>query len=133
GAVIETAPLPSIAGVENQLFYLFKNLISNAIKFQPEGNQPLIRIWAERDDALLRVHVTDNGLGIAPEFHKKIFEMFRRLHNRETFEGTGMGLAICKKIMEKHGGKITVESMPGQGTTFTCWFPAALSTAPETK
>jgi signal transduction histidine kinase len=128
GAVIEAGVLPGIAGAENQLFYLFKNLISNAIKFQPKGNVPLISIKAETEGPFVKISVSDNGLGIAAEHHKKIFEMFRRLHSREAYEGTGMGLSICKKIMEKHGGKITVESAPGNGSTFTCWFPAVLST-----
>jgi PAS domain S-box-containing protein len=128
-AVIEADPLPSILGAENQLFYLFKNLISNAIKFQAKGSQPVIRIRAEREGAFLKMTIADNGLGIAREYHKKIFEMFRRLHSRDEYEGTGMGLAICKKIMEKHGGKITVESEAGKGTSFICWFPAGLSTA----
>ncbi|WP_121352200.1 PAS domain-containing protein [Flavisolibacter nicotianae] len=128
GAVIEIAPLPSIAGSESQLFYLFKNLISNAIKFQADGQEPLVQIGAEREGAFLKIFIRDNGIGIAGEHHKKIFEMFRRLHNRDQYEGTGMGLAICKKIMEKHGGKITLESEPEKGSTFVCWFPDVSST-----
>jgi PAS domain S-box-containing protein len=123
GAVIEAEPLPTITGAENLLFYLFKNLISNGIKFQPAGNRPHIRIHSEKEGSYTKVSFTDNGIGIPEGFHKKIFEMFRRLHGRTEYEGTGMGLAICKKIMEKHGGKITVESGEGKGTTFTCWFP----------
>ncbi len=123
GAVIEAEPLPNIIGAENQLFYLLKNLIGNAIKFQPEERIPHIGLRSEREKGYLKIFVSDNGIGIAEEHHKKIFEMFRRLHGRGEYGGTGMGLAICKKIMEKHGGKITVESTEGSGATFTCWFP----------
>lgn len=129
GATIEVGSLPAILGMENQLFYLFKNLISNGVKFQEKGNVPLIRIAALQEDGYQKITVSDNGIGIEPDYHKKIFEIFRRLHSRTEYEGTGMGLSICKKIMEKHGGKITVESSPGKGTVFTCWFPLSLSTS----
>jgi PAS domain S-box-containing protein len=129
GASIETGPLPTVLGRENQLFYLFKNLISNGVKFQEKGSVPTIRIEAVKEDGYHKISVRDNGIGIHPDYHKKIFEIFRRLHNRTEYEGTGMGLAICKKIMEKHSGKITVDSTVGKGTAFTCWFPVALSTS----
>lgn len=129
GATIEVGSLPAILGMENQLFYLFKNLISNGVKFQEKGNVPLIQIAALQEDGYQKITVSDNGIGIEPDYHKKIFEIFRRLHSRTEYEGTGMGLSICKKIMEKHGGKITVESSPGKGTVFTCWFPLSLSTS----
>lgn len=129
-SVIEAGPLPFLTGAVNQLFFLFKNLLDNALKFQPPGNRPHVRIHAENDGNFFKLSFTDNGLGIAKEHYKKIFEMFRRLQNREEYEGTGMGLAICKKIMEKHGGSISVDSEPGKGTTFTCWFPAVLSADP---
>ncbi|MDQ3278520.1 MAG: ATP-binding protein, partial [Bacteroidota bacterium] len=128
-ASIEADTLPSILGAENQLFYLLKNLISNGIKFQEKGHTPRIIVHANREENFLKIAVSDNGIGIAPEYHKRIFEIFRRLHGRTEYEGTGMGLAICKKIMEKHGGKITVASTEGKGSTFTCWFPALLSTS----
>lgn len=128
GAVIEAEPLPQILGMENPLFYLFTNLVSNGLKFQEEGAKPHIVIKTEKEAQFLKISVTDNGIGIAPEYHKRIFEMFRRLHGRTEYEGTGMGLAICKKIMEKHGGTITVESEAGKGATFTCWFPSSLFT-----
>jgi signal transduction histidine kinase len=111
-------------GVHNQLVYLFKNLISNSIKFQPPGNTPRIEINASVSGNFLKLSFTDNGIGFAPEYSKKIFQMFRRLHGKTEFEGTGMGLSICKRIMEKHGGSITAEGEVGKGARFTCWFPA---------
>ena len=126
GATIEAGQLPLLLGVENQLFYLFKNLVDNGVKFQEAGAEPHIRIQSEKEGAYLKIAVRDNGIGIHPDYHKKIFEIFRRLHGRTEYEGTGMGLAICKKIMEKHGGKITVDSNEGEGATFTCWFPLDL-------
>ena len=129
GAVIEAGPLPTILGSASQLFYLLTNLVSNGLKFQEENHPPCVQVRALREDTFLKIAVSDNGIGIAPEYHKRIFDIFRRLHSRTEYEGTGIGLTICKKIMEKHGGKITVESAVGQGATFTCWFPLALSTS----
>jgi light-regulated signal transduction histidine kinase (bacteriophytochrome) len=103
--------------------YLFKNILSNSIKFQHPDNKPVIHIQASHLDTLIKVTFRDNGIGFAPEYGKRIFQMFRRLHGRHEYEGTGMGLAICKRIMEKHSGNITAESENGKGATFTCWFP----------
>lgn len=122
GAEIIAAPLPTVKGVENHLVYLFKNLLSNSIKFQKPDNKPVIRIAASEMEGFVKLTITDNGIGFAPEYNKRIFQMFRRLHGKSEFEGTGMGLAICKRIMEKHGGNITAEGEPGKGATFTCWF-----------
>jgi signal transduction histidine kinase/ligand-binding sensor domain-containing protein len=97
---------------------IFQNLIVNALKYQPAGNLPKIEIgWSQGIDCL-RFYVRDNGIGIPPGYEHKIFEMFQRLHNRGDFVGSGMGLAICKKIIEKNGGKIWYESVQEQGTTF---------------
>jgi PAS domain S-box-containing protein len=123
-AAIVANSLPTVMGVHNQLVYLFKNLISNSIKFQPPGNTPRIEINASVSGNFLKLSFTDNGIGFAPEYSKKIFQMFRRLHGKTEFEGTGMGLSICKRIMEKHGGSITAEGEVGKGARFTCWFPA---------
>lgn len=125
-AILDISPLPTILGVANHFRHLFKNLVSNGIKFQHAGAVPKVTISAGKEASYLKVSIADNGIGIAPEYHKRIFEIFRRLHNRTDYEGTGMGLAICKKIMEKHGGKITVESKEDEGATFVCWFPLAL-------
>lgn len=126
-AQIEAEPLPAITGAENLLFSLFSNLLGNAIKFRSKEASPKIVISSK--EAMqegrkgLAVSFTDNGIGFTPDHSKKIFQIFQRLHNRDEYEGTGMGLAICKKIMEKHNGTITAESKPGEGSTFTCWFP----------
>lgn len=123
GTQIIAADLPTIKGVENHLVYLFKNLFSNSMKFQPQGNKPVIHIEASRIDSLVKLTFTDNGIGFSPEYNKRIFQMFRRLHGKHEYEGTGMGLAICKRIMEKHGGNIIADGEAGKRATFTCWFP----------
>jgi len=123
GTEIIAAGLPTIKGVENHLVYLFKNLFSNSIKFQTPGNKPVIHIKASRLDSLLKLTFTDNGIGFSPEYNKRIFQMFRRLHGKHEYEGTGMGLAICKRIMDRHGGNITADGEAGKWATFTCWFP----------
>ena len=134
-AQINTTPLPTIKGIPAQLKYLFRNLISNSLKFQSDGNIPKITIETklvtgeeagakELSDSFMCVTFNDNGIGFDEMYKKKIFEMFQRLHNHKDYPGTGMGLAICRKVMENHGGYITVDSTPGQGTTFCCFFPA---------
>jgi light-regulated signal transduction histidine kinase (bacteriophytochrome) len=103
----------------SQLTQLFQDLIGNAIKYQAKG-VPRIHVAALREGAgQWRFTVRDNGLGIDPQYFEKIFGMFQRLHRREDFAGTGIGLAICKKIVERHGGTIRVESRPGEGSTFS--------------
>lgn len=124
GARIQAPPLPSVTGVESQLVYLFKNILSNSLKFQPPGNTPVVSIQSATDDGRIRISFTDNGIGFSPEYRTKIFQMFRRLHGRTEYEGTGMGLAICRRIMQKHGGSINATSEPGKGATLTCFFPA---------
>jgi light-regulated signal transduction histidine kinase (bacteriophytochrome) len=97
---------------------LFQNLIGNGIKFCA-GRPPEIQVGAVREGAgLWRISVQDNGIGIEPKHFDKIFGIFQRLHTREQYAGTGIGLAICKKIIERHGGRIWLESTPGTGTTF---------------
>ncbi len=129
GAVIEKDELPTINGDDHQLYYLFKNLISNSIKFQPKENKPVVTISAEhlqtaaQAGRFVRVSVHDNGIGFRQEYGQKIFNLFQRLHSRDDFEGTGIGLTICKKIMEKHGGYIVAESEPRKGAAFHCYFP----------
>jgi light-regulated signal transduction histidine kinase (bacteriophytochrome) len=122
GAQIECGALPVVMGDPDQLTQLFQNLVANAIKFR--GNlPPEIHIHAKREDGFWRFAVRDNGIGISPEYFERIFVMFQRLHSRSTYPGTGMGLAICKKIVERHGGRIWVESAPQQGTTFLFTLP----------
>jgi PAS domain S-box-containing protein len=119
GAVVTHGPLPPICADQTQLIQLFQNLLGNAIKYRrPEA--PLIHISAIPDGELRWMFsVRDNGLGIDPKYFEKIFGMFQRLHKREEFDGTGIGLAICKKIVERHGGNISVDSQPGHGSTFS--------------
>jgi PAS domain S-box-containing protein len=112
-------PLPGVLADEMQLTQLFQNLIGNSIKYQSPGSVPRVHISAARNgDGKWMFSVKDNGLGIEPEYFEKIFGMFQRLHKREEFAGTGIGLAICKKIAERHGTVILVESQLGHGATF---------------
>ncbi len=118
GALVTHDPLPDVVADDMQLIQLFQNLIGNAIKYQSSGI-PKVHISAARNGGKRwTFSVKDNGLGIDPQYFEKIFGMFQRLHKREEFAGTGIGLAICKKIVERHGGSISVESQPGQGSTF---------------
>lgn len=123
-AVILKDPLPVVMGDGLLLSQLFQNLISNAIKFR-STDRPRIEITAAPQKKEWIFKVKDNGIGIAPEFHERIFIIFQRLHGRAEFPGTGIGLAICKKVVELHGGRIWVESNPGQGSTFFFTLPAA--------
>ena len=119
GALVTHDPLPAVLADEIQLTQLFQNLVGNAIKYQSPGI-PRVHVSATRNDGKKWIFsVKDNGLGIAPEYFDRIFGMFQRLHKREEFAGTGIGLAICKKIVERHGGNISVESEPGKGSTFS--------------
>jgi light-regulated signal transduction histidine kinase (bacteriophytochrome) len=118
-AEVTHGPLPEVMGDPTQLLQVFQNLIGNALKFHGEA-PPRVRIEAEPLEGLWRFTVRDQGIGIAPEYHQRIFVLFQRLHGRSEYPGTGIGLAICKKIVERHGGTIGVESQPGAGSTF--WF-----------
>jgi len=109
--------LPTVIGDEGQLVRLFQNLIGNALKFR-QDEAPQVHITAQRRNNIVTFSIKDNGIGIDPQHSQSIFEIFRRLHTREEYPGTGMGLAICKKIVERHGGHISVQSKPGQGSTF---------------
>jgi PAS domain S-box-containing protein len=117
-AVVTHDPLPIVLADEMQLTQLFQNLVGNAIKYQKPG-VPRVHVSAARNGGKQwDFAVKDNGLGIDPQYFERIFGMFQRLHKRDEFAGTGIGLAICKKIVERHGGGISVESQPGQGSTF---------------
>ena len=116
-AQIEAKTLPIVLGDDGQLFQLFQNLISNAIKFHG-ADRPWVEISAVHKHSDWIFSIRDNGIGIDPEFFERIFAIFQRLHERGAYEGSGIGLAISKKIVERHGGKIWVESQPGQGTVF---------------
>jgi PAS domain S-box-containing protein len=119
GAQVTHDHLPSVMADDMQLVQLFQNLIGNAIKYQTPGNIPQVHISAAKNGGKkYKFSVHDNGLGIDPIYFDKIFVMFQRLHKRDEYAGTGIGLAICKKIVERHGGTISVESQPGQGSNF---------------
>jgi light-regulated signal transduction histidine kinase (bacteriophytochrome) len=118
-AEITTDALPTVLGDAQQLRQLYQNLVANALKFNREA-VPRVHLGAERRPDGWRLHVTDNGIGLDPAYKDKIFEVFKRLYGRDEYEGTGIGLAICKKIVERHGGEIGVESRLGEGATF--WF-----------
>ena len=117
GAGVTHDPLPRVMADETQLIQLFQNLLGNAIKFRDE-KQPRIHVSAKEDSNECLFSVSDNGIGINPEYFDRIFVIFQRLHGREEYPGTGVGLSVCKRIVERHGGRIWVESQPGEGSTF---------------
>ncbi|NNJ10200.1 PAS domain S-box protein [Chloroflexales bacterium ZM16-3] len=117
GAVVTHSELPTLLGDATQLSQLFQNLIGNALKFRG-ADSPLIHVAAERRDGEWHFSVHDNGIGIESAYFERIFVIFQRLHTRDEYPGTGIGLAICKKIVSRHGGQIWIESNPGEGTTF---------------
>jgi len=135
GATITAGPLPVVCGDRGQIYQLLQNLLANAIKFRA-AVPPIIHVSAalrpvERtqggsgDGSHWLFAVRDNGIGIEPQYNKRIFVIFQRLHSRTRYSGTGIGLAICKKIVERHGGQIWVESVPGYGSTFYFTLPGA--------
>lgn len=125
GADVDSAALPEVQGDPVRLAQLFRQLLANALTYRAEGALPQIRIRAEEAGDHWRIAVADNGIGIDPRHQERIFEVFQRLHSREEYPGIGMGLAICKKIVESHGGRLWVESTPGEGATFFFTLPQA--------
>jgi PAS domain S-box-containing protein len=121
GTISVPETLPPVNGDSSQLHQLLQNLIANGLKFRRQGVTPQITVSARRvPKKMLHVEVQDNGIGIEEKYHEQIFTMFKRLHSREEYEGTGIGLAVCKKIVNRHGGEIGVQSNSGEGSTF--WF-----------
>jgi signal transduction histidine kinase len=119
GATVEADPLPSVMAHPGHLAIVFQNLISNALKYHAPERPPVIHAGAVRREGRWLFSVADNGIGIEPRYHERIFKMFQRLHGRDEYEGTGIGLALVKRIVELNGGSIWVESTPGRGSTFT--------------
>jgi PAS domain S-box-containing protein len=126
---VEAADLPVLFGDRGQLAQLFQNLIGNGLKFQKPGESPLVKVSSEAvilsdgSGAAWRITVEDNGIGFDEKYRERIFQIFQRLHGRSEYEGTGIGLAICRKIVERHGGVIAAHSSPGAGAKFVITLP----------
>ncbi|UBV44277.1 GAF domain-containing protein (plasmid) [Deinococcus taeanensis] len=125
GGQVTSGRLPTVAGSPFQLGQLFQNLIGNALKFHAPGVAPRVHLQATEEEGAWHFTVQDNGIGMEAGHLERIFVMFQRLHTREEYAGTGLGLAICQKVVERHGGRIWVESRPGEGSTFHFTLPAA--------
>jgi light-regulated signal transduction histidine kinase (bacteriophytochrome) len=123
GGTVTSDKLPVITVHETSMMQVFQNLIGNALKFRGKA-PPKVHISARKDGGEWVFSVRDNGLGIEPQYHERIFQIFQRLHSREEYSGTGIGLSICKKIVTNYGGRIWVESEYGQGSTFYFTLPA---------
>ena len=123
GAEVTSEPLPVVRGDPGQLAQLIQNLVANALKFHGD-KPPRVHISVEPDGTMFRFAVRDEGIGIDPKFNERIFVIFQRLHSRNEYPGTGIGLSICRKIVERHGGSMWVESAPGEGATFLFTLPS---------
>lgn len=124
GAQVDADALPQVEGDPLRLTQLFRNLIANALKFRSDA-PPRIRVYVEDAGEQWRLAVADNGIGIDPKHAQRVFEVFQRLHAREEYPGTGIGLALCRKIVESHGGRIWMESQAGKGATVFFTLPKA--------
>lgn len=124
GGTVRRGPLPRVQAIRSQLAQVFQNLVSNALKFAGD-RPPLVEIDAAREAGAWHFRVRDHGIGVAPEHHERIFQLFQRLHGQDRFQGSGIGLAIAKRVVERLGGRIWVESTPGEGATFHFTLPAA--------
>lgn len=118
GAIVAVAPLPTVRGDANRIKQMLINFLTNAIKYVPKNTPPEVQFTAENDGNFVVVKVRDNGIGIDKKYQDQIFQMFKRLHNKNEFEGSGIGLAICKKVADTHEFEIGVNSEPGAGATF---------------
>lgn len=124
-ARVDAGPMPTVQGEPDQIADLFRHLVDNALKFAHEDVPPIVAIQAERAGHSWVFSVADNGIGIEPQYFEQIFSVFKRLHTQDAYPGTGIGLALCKRIVEHHGGRIWVESRSGEGTTIRFTLPAA--------
>jgi light-regulated signal transduction histidine kinase (bacteriophytochrome) len=123
GAVVEAGPLPVVRGEPILLAAVFQNLVGNALKFSG-GERPIVRVTAERSGEDWVVSCSDEGIGIEPQYAERIFAIFQRLHAKEEYEGTGIGLALCRKIIDHHGGRIWLDTDVPKGTTFRFTIPS---------
>lgn len=122
---LDCHPQPQVMADESLLRIVLKNLASNGLKFARRGVPPVVRISVEVVEGGHLIHVGDNGIGIAEDHQRDIFDMFKRLHTRKHYEGSGLGLSICRRIAQLHGGRMSVQSVPGEGSRFTLHLPAA--------
>jgi signal transduction histidine kinase len=123
GAEVVSRGLPTVRGDASQLRIVLQNLVANAVKFHAPDRRPRVEVAAEREDGAWRIEVRDNGIGIEPRHADRVFRMFQRLHIREEYEGTGIGLALCHRVVERHGGRIWVVPGDGSGTTIAFTLP----------
>ncbi|WP_412546435.1 sensor histidine kinase [Maricaulis sp. MIT060901] len=124
-ARIDVTELPVVEADETQMRIIFSNLLNNALKYQPDGQVPEVSVeyFEPEDEEMVGIRVRDNGIGFDAKYSERIFQMFERLHSRSEFEGSGIGLATCAKITERHGGSLTAQSNPGQGAEFSLILP----------
>jgi light-regulated signal transduction histidine kinase (bacteriophytochrome) len=132
-AEIALEPLPEVEVDPLKMSLVFQNLLSNAIKFRRHGEKPSIHIEALQEGDQWRISVRDNGIGFDPKYAQKIFGAFQRLHGKDVYPGTGIGLAVCNRIIELHGGRIWAEAQTGAGATFHFTLPALAVTSPATE
>jgi signal transduction histidine kinase len=124
GATVECGALPMLAVHEVHLVQLFQNLIGNALKYHGTA-RPIIQVSAKPMDKMWAITIRDNGIGVEPHYQRQIFGLFQRLHGGGKYSGSGMGLAICQKLVQRYGGRIWVDSEPGRGSEFTFTLPGA--------
>ena len=130
GGCVEVGDMPTIDADPTQMRQLLQNLIGNGLKYHREDEAPVVKVHGEVLDVMCKIIVEDNGIGFDEKHVSRIFEVFQRLHGSSEYEGTGIGLALCRKIVERHGGSITAESSPGQGATFIATLPIKQSSVP---
>jgi light-regulated signal transduction histidine kinase (bacteriophytochrome) len=124
GAEVTVGELPVVSGPSGDLFQLFSNLVGNALKFVAAGVRPRVAVDADAEEEGWHFAVTDNGVGIAPDKRDRVFRMFQRLHPADAYDGTGIGLAICQKVVQRRGGRIWIEAAAGGGTAVHFTLPA---------
>jgi light-regulated signal transduction histidine kinase (bacteriophytochrome) len=124
-AAVTKEDLPMVLGDETQLLQLFQNLIGNAVKYRKPRTPPHVHVSSTREGSHYIFSVRDNGIGIEPKNYDRIFQIFQRLHSHDQYAGAGIGLAVCKRIVERHHGSIWIESVPGAGSTFFFTVPAS--------